>query len=85
MVKCVAFGCKSGYKSQQKSGEKNHFFMAPNDQTLLKQWQIGIFRDDFIIKPGHAVCEKHFKQEDIVRKRFLYAPDGVTVVGIVSI
>lgn len=81
MVKCVAFGCKSGYKSQS---EKFHLFLAPKDKKLLKQWQIGILRDDFKIKPGHGVCEKHFNEEDIIRERCIYAADGITVLGRVS-
>ena len=36
------------------------------------------------LKAGHAICEKHFKPEDIFQERLTYAPDGVTVLGRVS-
>ena len=36
------------------------------------------------LKAGHAICEKHFKPEDILQERLTYAPDGVKVLGRVS-
>ena len=36
------------------------------------------------LKAGHAICEKHFKPEDIVQERLTYAPDGVKVLERVS-
>ena len=35
-------------------------------------------------KVGHAICEKHFKPEDILQERLTYAPDGVKVLGRAS-
>ena len=51
---------------------------------MIKSWQIAILRNDRKLEPGEAVCEKHFKPEDILRERLTYAPDGVTVMGRVS-
>ena len=81
MVKCVFFGCKSGYKSYS---DKVPFFIVPKDENTIKLWQIAILRDDMELKAGHAICEKHFKPEDILQNRLTYAPGGVTVLGRVS-
>ena len=66
MVKCVCFGCKSGYKF---CSDKVRFFIVPKDENTIKLWQIAIFRDDMELKAGHAICEKHFKPEDILQER----------------
>ena len=78
MVKCVCFGCKSGYKS---CSDKVRFFIVPKDENTIKLWKIAILRDDIKLKAGHAICEKHFKPEDILQENI---PDGVTVLGRVS-
>ena len=33
------------------------------------------------LKVGHAICEKHFKPEDILQERLTYASDGVDILG----
>ena len=81
MVKCVFFGCKSGYKS---CCDKVHFFIVPKDKNTIKLRQIAILRDYMKLKAGLAICEKHFKPEDILQERLTYAPDGVKVLGRVS-
>ena len=81
MVKCVCIECKSGYKT---CSEEVRFFILPKDKKIIKSWQIAILRDDRKLKPGDAICEKHFKPEDILRERITYALDGVTVMGRVS-
>ena len=81
MVKCVFFGCKSGYKS---CSDKVHFFIVPKDKNTIKLRQIAILRDDMKLKAGHAICEKHFKPEDILQKRLTYAPGRVKVLGRAS-
>ena len=81
MVKCVCVECKSGYKS---CSEKVRFFIVLKDKKIIKSWQISILRDDRKLKPGNAICEKHFKPKDILQARTPYAPDGVTVMGRVS-
>ena len=45
---------------------------------------LAILRDDIKLKAGHAICEKHFKPEDILQERLTYTPDGETVLGRVS-
>ena len=81
MVKCVCFGCKSGYKS---CSDKVHFSIVPKDENTIKLRQIAILRDNMKYKVGHAICEKHFKPEDIFQERLTYAPDGVKVLGRAS-
>ena len=81
MVKCVYFGCKSGYKS---CSDTVRFFIVPKDENTIKLRQIAILRDDMKLKAGHAIREKHFKLEDILQERLTYAPDGVKVLGRVS-
>ena len=81
MVKCVFFGCKSGYKS---CSDKVRFFIVPKDENTIKLWQIAILRDDIKLKAGHEICEKHFKPEDILQERLTYTPDGVAVLGRVN-
>ena len=43
MRKCVAYGCKSGYKT---CSESVHMFTVPSDKKIIRLWQIAIFRDD---------------------------------------
>ena len=74
MVKCVCFVCKSGYKS---CSDKVRFFIVPKDENTVELRQIAILRDDMKLKAGHAICEKHFKPEDILQEWLTYAPDGV--------
>ena len=81
MVKCVIFGCKFGYKS---CSDKVHFFIVLKDKNTIRLRQIAILRDDVKLKAGHAICEKHFKPEDILQKRLTYAPGGVKVLGRAS-
>lgn len=64
MVKCIIVGCTSGYKS---STDKVHQFGAPKDSKLRSEWQRCIPRKDFILKDNSYVCEKHFKEEDIIK------------------
>ena len=81
MRKCVAVGCKTGYKT---CSEKVHCFVIPNDKNIIRLWQIAIFRDDIKLKPGDAICEKYFDPQDIIREKITCAPDGVTILGKVS-
>ena len=60
--KCIVNNCKSGYDS---SKEKLHFFYVPKDAYKRKLWAKAINRPNFNIKARQAVCEKHFKPEDI--------------------
>ena len=79
--KMCLFGCKSGYKS---CSDKVHFFIVPKDKNTIKLRQIAILWGDMKLKAGHAICEKHFKPEDILQKRLTYAPSGVKVLGRAS-
>ena len=76
MVKRVCFGCKSGYKS---CSDKVRFFIVPKDENTIILRQIAILRYDMKLKAGHAICEKHFKPEDIFQETLTHAPYGVKV------
>ena len=68
---CVVTFCKSGYQSQKQNEEgkkeKISIFSVPNDQKTIEQWGKAIPRQDYILKKGDGVCEKHFLNEQIVR------------------
>ena len=75
MAKCVCFGCKSGYKSNQEQDKFNkiQFFKVPNDPNVIKEWQIAILRGDIKLKLGDVVCTLHFNSEDIIRVRTFFS------------
>ena len=85
-MKCVCFGCKSGYKSNREQDKLNkiQFFKVPNDPNVIKKWQIAILRDDIKLKPGDVVCSLHLSSEDIIREKTFTGPDG-SVVAMISI
>ena len=68
---CVVTFGKSGYQSQKQNEEgkkeKISIFSVPNDQKTIEQWGKTIPRQDYILKKGDGVCEKHFLNEQIVR------------------
>lgn len=64
MVKCVVFGCTSGYKSNP---DKVHQFSAPRDKLIREKWQKCIPRKNFLLNDKSYVCQNHFKEEDIIK------------------
>ncbi|XP_063979581.1 juvenile hormone esterase-like [Diachasmimorpha longicaudata] len=58
MPSCAVQGCKSGYSTNP---EKVHFFSVPKKE--LTEWRIALNRDD--LSAGRAVCEKHFRTQEI--------------------
>lgn len=76
-MRCIALGCSSSTKT-----EKVAFFSVPKDIKLRKKWQTASKRD--VIKPlvlneSHRFCEKHFVEEDIIRKNIFRDKDGKIV------
>lgn len=62
---CVAPCCTTNYHS---AVEKLSVFSAPKDEKRRLLWQNAIGRKNFILKPTHYLCEKHFLEDDIIRK-----------------
>lgn len=44
-----------------------HQFGAPKDSKLRSEWQRCIPRKDCILNDNSYVCERHFKEEDIIK------------------
>lgn len=70
-MRCIAVGCTSGYKSNP---EKVNFFRVPKNRS--EEWQKASRRKDIILNSSHCFCEKHFAEDDIVRKKILYDKSG---------
>lgn len=64
--KCAVPHCYTGYR---KCTEKAALYKVPDDDFFLSKWQDAIAREDRPINPKDYVCEKHFKDDDILRKR----------------
>lgn len=72
-MRCISVGCTSGYKSNP---EKVHFFHVPKNNDKAKEWQKASGRKDIILNASHCFCEKHFAEDDIVRKKTFYNNNG---------
>lgn len=77
--RCIVPECKSGYDSCL---EKRHFFTVPKNETRLAQWTKAIPRKDFIIKPKQLVCELHFQESDIIRKKIMTDTSGKVLAEV---
>ncbi|CAG9814773.1 unnamed protein product [Phaedon cochleariae] len=66
--KCSVPHCYTGYRQCK---EKAALYKVPDDDFFLSKWQEAIARDDRPITPKDFVCEKHFKEEDILRRRII--------------
>ena len=77
---CIVPGCTLGYGSNP---ERVHFFKIPKVPECEKIWKTAIQRTDNAVKSGRAVYEKHFLENQIMRKREFCDTNG-RVVGVVS-
>ncbi|XP_033228684.1 uncharacterized protein LOC117180346 [Belonocnema kinseyi] len=80
--RCIVFGCKSGQKrgvTKKEKGKKVHFFLVPKAEVEL--WQRALSRKDIVVKAGHAVCQRHFSDKDILWRKELRGPDG-KILGV---
>ncbi|KAJ8917399.1 hypothetical protein NQ315_002423 [Exocentrus adspersus] len=66
--KCAVPHCYTGYR---KCKEKASLYRVPDDDFFLNKWQEAIARGDRPITPKDYVCEKHFKEDDILRRRII--------------
>jgi len=74
MVKCVAFGCKSGYKSAANDSQckdvKITFHTYPiNNKELCDKWNRANPRQDFLPSKHSKLCSLHFKPTDFIEER----------------
>ncbi|KAH8038357.1 hypothetical protein HPB51_001140 [Rhipicephalus microplus] len=65
--KCFVPNCSSGYASCK---EKVITFKVPSDPVRLEAWARAIPRKDRQLTPRDYVCEKHFSDSDIDRRRY---------------
>jgi len=65
--RCVAFGCKSGYKKQtDNNGPKITFHSFPTDKELIAKWNKANPRKDFEPSKHSRLCSLHFRPTDFV-------------------
>jgi THAP domain-containing protein 1/3 len=72
MVKCVAYGCKSGYKSQQRHAgyEKVSFHCVPwQNKALLAKWIEANPRMGWKPSEHSRMCSLHFTVDDFIEER----------------
>lgn len=77
--RCIVPACTSGYDSCL---QKRHFFTVPKDTIRLAQWTKAIPRKEFVIKPKQVVCELHFKESDIIRKKIMTDKNGKVLAEV---
>jgi hypothetical protein len=73
MVRCAAFGCKSGYDSSRGSelcDQKTTFHSFPiHDEELCQMWVRANPRQDFVATKHSRLCSLHFKASDFIEER----------------
>ena len=75
MVKCAAFGCKSGYDSQKSTSQdgndtKISFHRVPfENKELLSKWILANPRKDWQPSKRTSLCSLHFTESDFVLQR----------------
>ena len=68
--KCVVFGCKRGYESEEPQHEDYHAFYFPLDErksNLLPAWEKFVCRDGWKPSANSVICEFHFENR-LIRK-----------------
>lgn len=77
--KCIAPNCTTGYATCK---QKLSLFSVPKDENIVKEWQKTIPRDNFEVKSGQVVCEKHFMNEDIIRVKEVKGPNSSIMASV---
>lgn len=72
---CVVPNCKTGYRSLKV---KRSVFKVPRNEGLSTKWKAVIPR----LKKSSFVCERHFKEEDIIRKYCKYDQNGRKIAEV---
>ncbi|XP_057667530.1 uncharacterized protein LOC130900736 [Diorhabda carinulata] len=65
---CAVPHCYTGYR---KCTDKVSLYKVPKNDLFLTKWQEAISREDRPITPKDYVCGKHFKEDDILRRRII--------------
>ena len=66
--KCCAFGCKSGYASQDATDVRITFHSFPRDEELRAKWIRANPRKDFTPTNNSRMCSLHFAESDFVEQ-----------------
>ncbi|CAL1299448.1 unnamed protein product [Larinioides sclopetarius] len=66
--KCSVSACRGNYDEANKVA----VFSFPNDENLRAQWLRAIPRKDFKVTKNSKVCEKHFKDGEVLRLSTFY-------------
>jgi len=66
--KCCAYGCKSGYDSQDATGLRITFHSFPRDEELRAKWIRANPRKDFTSTNNSRMCSLHFAESDFVEQ-----------------
>ncbi|GBM41413.1 hypothetical protein AVEN_172191-1 [Araneus ventricosus] len=66
--KCSVPACRGNYDESTKVA----VFSFPNDERLREKWLHAIRRTDFKITKNSKVCEKHFKDGEVLRNSTFY-------------
>ncbi|GBN38719.1 hypothetical protein AVEN_66626-1 [Araneus ventricosus] len=66
--KCSVPACRGNYDESSKVA----VFRFPNDERLREKWLHTISRTDFKITKNSKVCEKHFKDGEVLRNSTFY-------------
>lgn len=77
--KCFVPNCRSGCKS---SAEKVLFFKAPSDPERLKAWADAIGRKDRELRTVDYLCEKHFTEDMIGKRRYYSELGGIVLLDV---
>ncbi|XP_071445549.1 uncharacterized protein [Hetaerina americana] len=77
--KCFVPYCNSGYSTCNGSVT---MFSCPNDPEIMKKWSDAVLRQDRAFRPNDCICEKHFKEEDIIRHWRAYDKNGKEVMKV---
>ncbi|KAG8225618.1 hypothetical protein J437_LFUL004189 [Ladona fulva] len=77
--KCFVPYCKSGYNTCQ---DVVAMFSCPNDPVSLKLWSEAIARQDRPLRSTDCICEKHFREEDILRSWIAYDKSGKEIMRV---
>ncbi|XP_044736000.1 uncharacterized protein LOC123298134 isoform X3 [Chrysoperla carnea] len=77
MKYCVVKNCNSGLKNLKI---KRSIFKVPKDVELRKKWEAAI-PGITVLGDSSCICERHFKSDDIIRKRHFKSPTG-EIIGV---
>ena len=67
--KCVAFGCKSGYKTHETPSNVTLHRFPLQHEELLKKWISRISRENFQPTTNSRLCSLHFVESDFSETR----------------